>query len=111
MIIDKKQWELRAMRWTFRRKKLSRLMYAHLLLSIPLLIWLIRLDTNTYEITWVGSLILNGSFIFAVLVMLSHFSLEKERKQLISSYDMIEMLEEPKDQWGNTAKSKQGVAE
>lgn len=101
MIIDKQQWDRSAGKWIYQRKKLDKLMYAHLILSIPLLIWIIRIPDG-YEITWVGSLLLNGSFLFAVLVMISHFTLERQRKDLLNSHKMIEMLEEPKDQWGRT---------
>ena len=107
MIIDKQQWERQASRWIHNHKKLSKLMYAHLLISIPLLIWIMRIPEG-YEITWVGSLMLNISFLFAVLVMISHFTLEKQRKGLIQSHEMIEMLEEPKDQWGKTNEERTG---
>ena len=110
MIIDKKQWERQAGRWIHNHKKLAKLMYAHLIISIPLLIWIIRIPEG-YEITWVGSLMLNMSFLFAVLVLVSNFTLEKQRKMLIQSHEMMQMLEEPKDQWGNTQSSKMGVSQ
>lgn len=106
MIIDKKQWEAQAGRLLRQKKKLLHLMYAHFILTIPLMIWMIRFDSVNYEMTWVGHTLLNGSLLFAVLVMMSHFTLERQRKQLIASHEMMEMLEVPKGQY-----DKQGTTQ
>jgi hypothetical protein len=82
-------------------------MYAHFIFSIPLFIWILRM-TPDYELTLVGQLIVNGSFMFAMLLVITSFQLYRERQYLINSYEMIQMMEEPKDQWGKTMSERSG---
>jgi hypothetical protein len=107
MIIDKEQWEHAVDRHIWRNKRHRALMYAHFIFSIPLFIWILRMSGD-YELTLVGQIIVNGSFMFAMLLVVTSFQLYRERQYLINCYEMIQLMEEPKDQWGKTMSQRSG---
>ena len=103
MILEKQEWDNAVSKWLIQKKKHSRLMYAHFLISIPMLLWIMtRVNTGDYELNFIGGSIVNVSFLFGILIIITFFQIEKQRKYLIASHKMLSMIEKPKNQWGFT---------